>query len=538
MKKLLRLVATVLIVAMLLTGCSMDLESLWEEVYTMIMLGTTTHFEDMTYTRPDLTAFQEEWDACMELATTTEDVDELMDQVYLVYEGYYDFYTNYNLSNIHYSIDMTDTYWSDEYNFCTEKSADVDGWMDQLLYALADSPLREELEADDFFGEGFFDAYEGDSLWDETFTALMNEESELLNEYYDINSQAAAVDPYSEAYYTTYGVQLEEIFVELVAVRQKIAAYAGYDNYPQFAYEFNYYRDYTPEQTATYLGQIQQELVPLYREMDSSAWNAAYESCTEAQMYDYVKACAAALGGVAEDAFTLMEKAGLYDITASANKYDASFEVFLPSYFAPFVFVNPYGAAIDKLTFVHEFGHFCNDYASGGSVAGVDVAEIFSQGLEYLSLEYCENTEGLTEYKLADSLCVFVEQAAYAAFEHQVYDLTGEELTAENVRALYAKALEDYGLGDYGVDSRSYVQVPHFFIVPMYVISYVVSNDAAMQIYQLELAEKGAGVAVWEESLTSMEGNFLAFLKEAGLEDPFAEGRVAKIRETFEEVLK
>lgn len=538
MKKLMRFAALIMIVALLLTGCSMSWDSVLDEIYAAVMVGTSTSYEDMEYTRPDMDTFRTEWNACLDLAETTEDVDELMDQVWVVYEEYYSFYTNYNLSNIRYCIDMTDSYWSDEYNYCMENSSEVDASMDQLLYALADCSLREELEGDDFFGEGFFDAYEGDSLWDETFTALMNEESALLSEYYDINAQAAEVDPYSEEYYSQYGQQLEEIFVELIAVRQEIAEYAGYDGYQEFAYEYYYYRDYTPAQTESYIQEIQKELVPLYQNLDVSAWAAAYQSCTEEEMYAYLTECAQAVGGVAEHAYDLMEKAGLYDISYSVNKYDASFEVFLYSYYVPFIFVNPYGMATDKLTLVHEFGHFCSDYASGGSVAGVDVAEIFSQGLEYLSLEYCADTEALTRSKMADSLSVFVEQTAYAAFEHQVYDLRGEELTAENVRALFGQAMENFGLSVYGVDSRSYVQIPHFYIAPMYVISYVVSNDAAMQIYQTELAEPGAGLAVWEDNLATMQSYFLAFLEEAGLESPFAEGRVGEIRETFEGILE
>ena len=538
MKKILRLLAVVLIVAFLLTGCSMDLDQLLDDIYTAIMVGTATHFEDMAYTRPDLTAYEQEWNTCMDMADTEQKVKTLMDQVYVVYEYYYDFHTNYNLANVHYSIDMTDSYWSDEYAYCMEKSADVSSWMDKLLYKLADSPLREELESDSFFGEGFFDAYDGESIWDETFTALMNEESTLLTEYYDITAKAAEVDPYSESYYTGYGAQLEEVFVELIAVRQEIAAYAGYESYAHFAYDFNYYRDYTPEQTETYLADISKELVGLYQNMDSSAWTGSYASCTEEEMYTYVQQTAEAIGGTAASAFKLMETAGLYDIKASENKYNASFELYLYSYYVPFILVNPYGMALDKLTFVHEFGHFCNDYASSGSAASVDVAEVFSQGMEYLSLVYGTDTDALTKSKMADSLSVFVEQAAYASFEQNVYQLTGEDLTVENVRAVFADAMDAFGLSIYGVDCRSYVQVPHFFIVPMYVISYVVSNDAAMQIYEKEIAESGSGLKVWEDNLTTLESGFLAFMEEAGLDSPFTEGRVAQLRKTFETVLK
>ena len=72
---------------------------------------------------------------------------------------------------------------------------------------------------------------------------------------------------------------------------------------------------------------------------------------------------------------------------------------------------------------------------------------------------------------------------------------------------------------------------------PMYVISYVVSGDAAMQIYQLELADAGAGLSMLEENLDTQESYFLAFLEQAGLESPFVPGRIPSVAETFSQFL-
>lgn len=535
-KGILRLIALVLALVLTLSGCAgTAFGDAMDRFLTMLQLGMTVPFEDMEYARPELEPFRELLDATMEEIPEAKDADKLMESVFALYEYYYDFVTNYHLANIRYCQNVTDIYWSEEYGWCMENSAEVSAGMDRLLYALADCSLRKELEAEDYFGEGFFDAYEGDSLWDETFTELMDQESTLVDRYYELNALAEGAAS-QEEYYTGYGVQIEEVFVQLVQLRQQIAEYAGYESYPAFAYEFYFYRDYSPEQAQGYLQQIQQELVPLYLQIDSDAWAPLRESSSETQTFAYVQECAEAIGGVALDAFKLMEKAGLYDIRMDENKYGASFEVFLMSYYAPFIFICPNGTRGDQLTFTHEFGHFCNDYAVGGTVAGVDVAEVFSQGLEYLSLCYCENTEDLTRMKMADSLSVFVEQSAYASFEQQAYML--EDVTVENVRAVFSQVCQDYGLSHWGVDSRAYTMVPHFFISPMYVISYVVSNDVAMQIYQQELLQQGAGVQLWEDGLFTMQTGLLAFTEETGLGSPFVEGRVQQLKETFEEKLK
>lgn len=243
------------------------------------------------------------------------------------------------------------------------------------------------------------------------------------------------------------------------------------------------------------------------------------------------------MGGIIAEAFSLMVDKGLYDITYSDKKYEGSFEVYLTDYYAPFVFVNPSATQQDKLTLIHEFGHFCNDYASGGSIAGVDVAEVFSQGLEYLSLCYGDEAGALAEMKMVDCLRIFVEQAAYATFEHQVYDLEDEDLTAENVYALYDEIGTRFGFDTWSWDSRDFVAIGHFYTDPMYIISYVVSNDAALQLYQMEQKEPGAGLAKYQQELDTEQTYFLAFLQEAGLENPFATGRVKKIKATLDEVL-
>ena len=241
------------------------------------------------------------------------------------------------------------------------------------------------------------------------------------------------------------------------------------------------------------------------------------------------------MGGTILDAFRLMEDAQLYDIAYGENKFNSSFEVYLTSYYEPFLFLNPTLSRYDCLTLAHEFGHFCNDYACYGSYSGLEVTEIFSQGMEYLALCYGEDTEDLARLKMADSLSVYVEQAAFASFEQRMYTLTGEDLTVENLYALYDEIAAAYGFDTPGYDPREFISITHFYTNPLYVISYVVSNDAAMQIYQLELEDPGAGLALMEESLYTQQYYFQDFLQEAGLENPFTQEQLQKAKAVFSE---
>ncbi len=521
-------IALLLVLAMLLSGCDM-LEAL--------LGGEVVRYEEMEYTRPDPQKLEEILEESCRLAAESEDVNEVLESVYAFYDIYDQFVTGNALAQIEYSKDMTDLYWEAEYAFCEENVSAAEAGLDKLYYALADSPLRKELETE-FFGDGFFDDYDGESIWDETFMAMMEQQAQLESRYYALSAEALETEYYSEEYFSQYGIQMEELYVELVALRQQIAAYAGFDSYPEYAYAVYHSRDYTPQQTEVYFRSVSDALADSYRAVNASTvWETAYTECSQTETFAYVKSAASTMGGHVWQAFRTLEQGNLYDIGNGPNKYDGAFETYLWSYQEPYIFVCPTMTQGDKLSFAHEFGHFVNDHLCYGSYVGTDVAEVQSQGMEYLSLCYTEDAPALTAYKMADSLCVYVEQSAFALFEQQVYGLTGDDLTVENVRALYGQIGSDFGFDSWGWDVRDYVTVSHFFTSPMYIASYVVSNDVAMQMYQLEKAQAGKGLEAYERCLESEDTYLVEFAEACGLKSPFARERMETVKATFQEEL-
>ena len=532
-RSLFRLIATVLIMALLLSGCALDYAGYFSRLAQVFQPVT---FENMTYTRPEPELLDDALANCLSSAQG-KNLDKLVGHINTLNSITSSFQTSYYLAYIHYSIDMTDPYWAQEYSFCSQLSTRVQASVDELMYALADSPLREKLEDEAYFGPGYFDDYDGDSLWTEEFKALMAKETDLVNQYYEISSLATLLDPQSEEYLSTAGAQMAQVYVDLIKVRKEIAAEAGYQTYAEFAYDFTFHRSYTPEQARSYLNDIRTHLVDLYKDLaDSNLFTESITYSTEDMTFEYVKNMAQAMGGTIEQAFSTMDKGNLYHIAYGPNKLGASFEVFLPEYQVPFIFMNPTMTNQDQLTFAHEFGHFCNDFATGTSPASVDVAEFFSQGMEYLSLFYADGGKNLKKLKLADSLCVFIEQACLADFEDRLYAMKDTDLTTDNIRKLYAQVTKEYGFGNF-VDDRSYVNVTHLFTSPMYVISYVVSNDVAMQLYLMEKSKSGAGLKCYTDQLTTQTTDLLAFATEAGLESPFTHGHIATIKKEFQEIL-
>ena len=529
-----RLIALCLALMLTLTGCS-------GLSIPVVYPGEYTAYEDMTYTRPDMKTMATLLDRYCQTARESTNVKEVLNMVEGYYNSYDRFQTMYTLAYIEYNRDVTSAYWEEEYQFCMDHSDDVDADLEEFYMALAQSPIRNQLE-EEYFGAGFFESYDGESFWDPGLMELLDREGELISNYYALCEQADELEYYSPEYFDAYAEPLCQALIDLVLHRRTIAEYLGYDSYPEFAYEFYHYRDYTPAQAMDYTDSIRAEMAELYRQVSQSdVWASGYEPCTESDMHRYVTSAAKNMNGLIWEAYTLMEAGKLYDIGYSETKFDISFETFLASYHQPYVFVNPTGYRMDCLSFAHEFGHFVTDYAFWeGSWAGTDVLEVFSQGMEYLSLFYSDGAdEGLLRYKLADTLATYVEQSAYAAFEQALYELPEQELTVDHVFALYQQTMESFGV-DFealGWDSRDLVTVPHFYTDPLYIISYVVSIDAAFQIYQLEQEQTGAGLARFEEHVTTECQYFLDFIKEAGLVSPFAPGRASEAAEALAEIL-
>lgn len=517
-------VVIVLLLAVLVVGCSV--------LRATRQLPGEVAFEDMEYVRPEVERLEQLAADCLSGAEGGS-AEQVAQRFELFYEEFSKFYTNYLLSYVHYSIDTTDPYWEEEHDRCASLVPRAEAAWDDVMYGLAGSPLRPKLEEQPLFGAGFFDAYKGENLWTDRYTALMEQQTKLESEYYDLCDQHSGED-----YYGGLSRRVAEILVELVKVRQQLGREAGYGSYPEYAYEQLYQRDYDPRQAQALLEDIRKELVPLYRQISAAGtWKGLVTESDTADTFAYVSAMASKMEGPIAEAFDSMDRLGLYHIAPGEHKLGSSFEVFLMDYYEPFIFVDPTGTTMDRLTFAHEFGHFCSDYVRYGASVSVDVDEVYSQGMEYLSLTYAPQGSHMTTLKLTDSLCVYVEQAAYASFEQQLYTLPEQELTVEAVEELFRQTATAYGFDAFGFDCRSYVTVSHFFTSPMYVISYVVSNDVALQLYQLEQDRSGAGLERYEQCLSTPEQTLLAMTEQADLDSPFQKGRCTKVRQTLEKAL-
>lgn len=521
-------------------------------------------FADIVYERPDADALCKAIGSVQALVEDGENADAVLKAFDEVYEDYILFDTMATVAYIRYTLDLNDSFYDEENRWCDEQSPLVEQALEKCYIAMAGSPIRDRLEQMEF-GEGFFAYYDEHQVYsNDRIVELMQEESALETEYMSLQSdmtitwqgQECLVEDlladetmdygtYLEvyrAYYEKYNPQISEIYAKLIRIRREIARELGYDSYADFNYEFYYQRDYTPDQVEDYVEDVAEELSPYYY---TAIYGSYYEESMSTQsLLPKLQQTAYILGGEIATAYDYMEAYELYDFSSSTSKMPGSYMTYLWAYQAPFLYVSPTGTSSDLLTTAHEFGHFVDGYVNCNATSSVDCAEIFSQGLEYLTLSYGDLTESEREdmsyYKLSDSVLTFLSQACYAAFESRVYELDDDELTAENFNRIFLECNEEFGMGVVGMEdilAPGWIDIQHFIIAPFYVISYCLSNDAALQIYQTELAD-GSGLTLYNRLLhLSADNTLLNLLEQAEMESPFAEGRMAELADFFDEQL-
>ena len=575
MKKRTAAVISLILALVMLAGCSLpgtDLSGSVDEALSQILNREPEErnpdgvmFSDMHYSRPDLeklTADVKAVESALESGAPLEEVEKLLD---VCMDGYDEFATMYHLANIYNCKDMRDEYYAAEYEWISTAEADVSDLFDELYYACAGSPLGKELEAD-YFWEGFCEDYAdpNDSYYTDETVALMQRESDLVSRYREIVADPTVfyqgeernvfelldeVSGYSylmvlRMYDEKYNEQMADVYIELMRVRSEMARAMGFSSTEEMEFVFYFERDYSPEDAAFFVEQVKTHLVPIYlwAKENGILYSVDYSPLSADKLYAGLEKIARSIGRECSDAFDFMSTYGLYDIEPSVYKAATSFQAYLPSYDAPFIFLKPKETTEDLTAFVHEFGHFTDSYYNLGASETIDVAEVFSQALEFLSLSHMDGVlsksevDALREASMVGALDTFIKQAALADFEHKAYAIGPDALTAEKLNELWLQTAQEFGFCEAGFEEYyqyRWMDITHLFEYPFYVISYPVSLDVALQIYSLEMNNPGSGLDKYFEILPRDYDSLLDTVTNGGLRSPFEEGSMKTVADVI-----
>lgn len=526
-------------------------------------------FENYEHTDP--TEFYAKLDELEKLAADEENAEaakELFDKLDVAYGKAY---TMWITSTVATRVNATDAKMLEEDAYNTSTINLMRDKFCVCMQAILELPGARDIVADLTEEDiEFFSGYE--EMTPEQLDAVTREQA-LLQEYgmkqleagmmtvtvngtemgfADIEAAAMAGLLDADTYYSKHmelmdsqNTLLGDIYLRLVKVRQEIAGLYDYDNYNDYMYEA-YGRDYTPEEIQKFCDSVKTELTaPYYYIQNLVDFSAPCLTVyyTPEDIFQTLSTYIPQTSADLLDGLDHLIDNELYDIAYSDVKMSGAFTMYFPYYNTEAIVMQPNGNTYDLLTMVHEFGHFNADFQQG-STGSLDVAEVQSQGLEFLFMEHYEDIFGsdagtVEEYVTLQLLNSFISGCLNNELETWAYlqdDLTLDALNAKHAELLTAYEQMQPGSWVLEYYSKSWVQTPHYFTSPCYYISYATSVAGAFAIRELMMENPTAAVnAYLEVAAAETDKGFSEVMDDAGLGDVLAPEAIKAVSEVLME---
>lgn len=499
-----------------------------------------------------------------------------------------DMSTDCVIASVRHTLDTRDEYYEKEDEYINNTIPTI---MPKLLAvdeALMNSPFRADIEKE--YGKQYFAQKE---LQKKTFCEanipLMQQEAKLTNEYQKImataeiafdgqtlnlygiqkyfehedrNVRAAAVKAYSDFYHKNEE-RLEEIWDELIHIRNQMGKNLGYENFIPVGYMQQGRTDYGQKEVESFREQVRTEIVPLCEKLYEA--QAKRLGVDELMFYDesrvFLDGNAVPAG---DDDFMVEEARKMYheispetgefidfmiehelmDLKNKPGKASTGYMTFLSRYKAPFVFSCFNQTIFDMQVLTHELGHAFAGYMAMRQqpVAdyyseSTDIAEIHSMSMEQFSYPYAERFFGEQADKfrfahLQEAITFVPFGVAVDEFQHICYEKSS--LTAKE-RTLEWKKLEEkympwrkYEADDFFDRGGWWYHKLHIYLYPFYYINYTLTTMGAMEFKKKNYENHEAA---WKDYLNLCKCggsmSYLETLKYANLKNPFEQGSVA-----------
>ncbi len=517
----------------------------------------TIPFDEMQYTRPDAFVASSRINEIEKEALSQSDitgVTPLLDE-------FEDIYNNYSsmaaLAGIHSAADKSDEYWMEEDKYCTNGYIAVQHAGQSLLRAMYESPFKDGIEQ---WQEDYFSGMpEQDTV---TFlTKPMFEREAVLSQEYTntitlgtINFKGSDItlsDIYEfEDYYvysdalkqwlTEYNPKLAGIYVDLVKLRTSIAKALGYKNYMEMRYAEDM-GGYDAEMVRSMLDEIKEYVAPAYK--DATAFGSLYSPDVDMDYDGFMGVTRDVLNDISPKflpSFDAMRENELCGFKPAQYKEAGAATYYIPNYDASYILMSYNGDADSMSTFLHEFGHFNDNYTTNyANPSQMDIAEIFSQALELLYSDYYPAYFGSeTGYEmrfdaLSSSFSTIVSQPLYTAIELRAY-AEGEDITVDKLNKIARE--ENIAFGNdweaLGADflNLDWVSNPQIATVPFHTLTYATSVSVALQIWEIAQTDKQKAIDIYMKLLNNgLKYDFVESVTSAGLVSPFDEGAMKKM---------
>lgn len=314
---------------------------------------------------------------------------------------------------------------------------------------------------------------------------------------------------------------LNDLFNQLVKLRQQVALNTGFKNYRDFKHQQLARFDYSVQDCLNFHESVKQHAVPLVDEHDKRRkaklnlqdyrpWDTSVDEeglpplkpfQTAQELIDKTIACFNRLDPFFGDCVATMHKMNRLDLESRIGKAPGGYQYPLYETNVPFIFMNSVGLHRDLVTMVHEGGHAIHSFLDFDlelvefKSPPSEIAELASMSMELMSMEhwevFFENKEELRRAKrqqLESVIDALPWIAAIDKFQHWIYthpEHTVEERYAEwkNIMKDFGSSVIDYSGCEQHLARRWQVQL-HLYEVPFYYIEYGFAQLGAIAVWR------------------------------------------------------
>lgn len=369
--------------------------------------------------------------------------------------------------------------------------------------------------------------------------------------------------------------KLDNLYDELIILRQKIAKNAGYNNYRDYMFSAMGRFDYKPEDCFDFHNAISKKIVPIITSFEEKRkkelnyvnyrpWDTAVDVDGLKplkpfnggnELTDLTIKCFSKLRPYFGNCISIMKEMKHLDLESKEGKAPGGFMYPLHEIGVPFIYMNSVGSQRDLVTMIHEGGHAIHSFLCRNleltefKSTPSEVAELASMAMELLSMDYWDtfykNENELKRAKLEQlekALGTLPWVAAIDKFQHWVY--TNKHTSKERKE----KWLEiDSELGNQVINWDGQVSAQkimwqrqlHLYEVPFYYIEYGMAQLGAIAVWR---SYKKNGEEAIENYINALKLGYTKSIgeiyKTAGIKFDFSEEYVNELALFIKEELK
>jgi oligoendopeptidase F len=315
---------------------------------------------------------------------------------------------------------------------------------------------------------------------------------------------------------------IDDLFDQILAIRQQIAVNAGFKNYRDYAYRMLKRFDYGPPECDAFANAVEKAANPVIRDLEAKRkkelnldtlrpWDMDVDPQNRAPLKPFepsdidgfVAKTRAIFDRISPSLATDFDKlrgGGSLDLDSRKGKQPGGYQSSLEESKQPFIFMNATGLQSDVRTLLHEGGHaFHYQWASAKEplvflrAAPTEFCEVASMAMELLGMDHFDLFYGEGEdngrakrEQLEGTVPVLAWIATIDRFQDWIYTHVGH--TRDDRTAEWNRLMKRFGSH---VDWTGYEQIRdarwqaqlHLFHVPFYYIEYGIAQLGALQLW-------------------------------------------------------